>query len=383
MDLNYAEQQVLLQDGVRKFVERQYGLDVRRRVVGGEEALERANWKVFADLGWLGLAIEPEYGGLGGSAEDSAALMEEFGRGLVVEPFVATALLFGRLVSAAGSAEQKARILPSIAGGGMSGALAHGERQSRHELADILTRAEVTEAGFVVNGEKVVVPNGGRADAFVVSARTGGTQYERNGISLLLVEGSQEGLERRGFRLMDGQPVAHIRFDNVVLPRSSLLGELGGGLPILAETVRSATLDLASEAYGVMASLLDRTVRHVRTREQFGVTIGSFQAVQHRLVDMYVACEEVKSLLFRALCAPEGSDEAAICAHALKYKVGEAGKVVWEGSIQLHGGMGMTAELDVGHYVKRLMMINMALGDADHHLDAFIDVGRLDGRDRR
>jgi alkylation response protein AidB-like acyl-CoA dehydrogenase len=371
VNFDFTEEQEMLRDSVARFVQDEYDFETRRAVVADESGFSAKNWQTFAELGWLSIPFAEEYGGFGGNAVDSMVVMEELGRGLVAEPYIATVLLFGGLIQNAGSSAQKEAWLERIIGGEVQGAFAFLERQSRYQLADVMTTASADGDGYVLKGEKTVVFNGSAAQAFVVSARTRGEQSDEDGISLFLVDA--DAVEKTSFRLMDGQLVANIRLDNVKLGADALLGELDGGYAVIETVTNEVILALCAEALGIMGKLNATTVEYTKTREQFGVAIGSFQALQHRMVETFMAYEQTKSMLYRAVCSVEADDAAAAQRdlHALKIMVGKAGKLVGDEAIQMHGGMGLTDELDVGHYVKRLMMIRSTFGDADYHQAKF------------
>ena len=372
MNFDFSEEQVMLRDSVARFIQDDYDFDARRRIAASEEGMSRENWKTFAELGWLSIPFAEEHGGYGGSAVDVMLLMEQFGRGLVLEPYLATVLLFGGLLEKAGSEDQKGEFIPRIIAGECLGAFAWLERQSRFELADVKTTAREEGEGYLLNGEKVVVLNGANADHLIVSARTGGEQSDRQGISLFLVPADAEGVERLGYRMMDGQLVANVVLSNVEVSAANLVGPAGGGYPLIETLAREANLALAAEAVGIMETLNAKTVEYTKTREQFGVAIGSFQALQHRMVDTFMAAEQTRSLLYRAVCAlNDEQEDVATAVHALKVMVDRAGKHIFGEAIQLHGGMGITDELDIGHYAKRLMMINTTFGNGDYHQAQF------------
>ena len=372
MNFDFSEEQVMLRDSVARFIQDDYDFDARRRIAASEEGMSRENWKTFAELGWLSIPFAEEHGGYGGSAVDVMLLMEQFGRGLVLEPYLATVLLFGGLLEKAGSGDQKGEFIPRIIAGECLGAFAWLERQSRFELADVKTTARQEGEGYLLNGEKVVVLNGANADHLIVSARTGGEQSDRQGISLFLVPADAEGVERLGYRMMDGQLVANVVLSNVEVSAANLVGPAGGGYPLIETLAREANLALAAEAVGIMETLNAKTVEYTKTREQFGVAIGSFQALQHRMVDTFMAAEQTRSLLYRAVCAlSDEQEDVATAVHALKVMVDRAGKHIFGEAIQLHGGMGITDELDIGHYAKRLMMINTTFGNGDYHQAQF------------
>ena len=372
MNFDFTEEQIMLRDSVARFIQDDYDFDTRQRIAGSDEGMSRDNWQTFAQLGWLSIPFAEEHGGFGGNAVDVMLMMEQLGKGLVLEPYLATVLLFGGLLQKGGSAEQQANHIPKIIDGSCLGALAYLERQSRFELADVKTTALADGDSFSLNGEKVVVFNGVNADHVIVSARTSGEQSDEQGISLFLLATDAPGVEKLGYRMMDGQVVANLVFNNVQVPAANRVGALGEAYPLIEAVALEANLALAAEAVGIMEQLNSKTVEYTKTRQQFGVAIGSFQALQHRMVDTFMAHEQTKSLLYRAVCAITDTEEDATTAiHALKVMVDRAGKQVFGEAIQLHGGMGITDELDIGHYAKRLMMINTTFGNGDHHQAKF------------
>jgi alkylation response protein AidB-like acyl-CoA dehydrogenase len=372
MNFDFTEEQVMLRDSVARFIQDDYDFDTRQRIAGSEEGMSRANWQTFAELGWLSIPFAEEHGGFGGNAVDVMLMMEQLGKGLVLEPYLATVLLFGGLLQKGGSAEQQAAHIPKIIDGSCLGAFAYLERQSRFELADVKTTAIADGDSFSLNGEKVVVFNGVNADHIIVSARTSGEQSDEQGISLFLLATDSPGVEKLSYRMMDGQVVANLVFTNVQVPAANLVGVQGEAYPLIEAIALEANLAVAAEAVGIMELLNSKTVEYTKAREQFGVAIGSFQALQHRMVDTFTAHEQTKSLLYRAVCAMTDAEEDATTAiHALKVMVDRAGKQVFGEAIQLHGGMGITDELDIGHYAKRLMMINTSFGNGDYHQAKF------------
>ncbi|MEM6302519.1 MAG: acyl-CoA dehydrogenase [Pseudomonadota bacterium] len=372
MDFEFTEEQTMLRDSVARFVQDDYDFDKRRAITATEEGISRDHWKTFAELGWLSVPFAEEFGGFGGGPVDVMVMMEEFGKGLVVEPYLATVVLYGGLLRAAGSEAQKAQYIPSIVDGSTLGAFAYIERQSRYELTDILTSASSSGDGFVLNGEKVAVVNGANADQLIVSARTSGDQFDDKGISLFIVPADAAGVSKVDYRMMDGQRVANIVFKDVALPADALLGELDGAYAAIDHVVQEALVALGAEALGMMQQLNRKTLEYTKTREQFGVAIGSFQALQHRMVETFMSYEQAKSMLFRAVCALDNGDpDSRRTIHAMKVMIERCGTHIFEEAIQLHGGMGLTDELDIGHFAKRLMMINSTLGDGDYHQAKF------------
>ena len=374
MNFDFTEEQQMVRDSIARFVQDDYDWDTRKSIVASEKGLSPDNWKLFAELGWLSIPFAEEHGGFGGNIVDLSVVMEELGKGLVVEPYFPTVVLFGGLIARAGNDAQRAEWLPRVIGGDVLGGFAYVERQSRFALHDCLTTATSSGDGFVLNGEKVVVYNGEQADHLVVLARTSGEQSDRTGLSLFIVEASAAGIDKMNYPMMDGQRVANVTFKDVALPADALLGEEGQALALVEALVDEAIIALASEAVGIMGVLNTKTLEYAKTREQFGVAIGSYQALQHRMVDTMMAYEQCKSLLFKALC--EYKQDPAMAAetiHALKVLIDRNAKHVFGEAIQIHGGMGMTDELDIGHYAKRLMMINTTFGDANFHRNRFVE----------
>jgi alkylation response protein AidB-like acyl-CoA dehydrogenase len=363
MNFDFSEEQVMLRDSVARFIQDDYDFDTRSKVVASAEGFSRDNWQTFAELGWLSIPFAEEHGGFGGNAVDTMVVMEQLGRGLVAEPYLATVLLFGGLVQAAGSDTQKDALLPSVIGGELQGAFAFHERQSRFEFDAIETTASRSGNEYSVSGEKTVVFNGAAADKLLVSAKSAG------GVSLFLVDANADGVQRTSYRMMDGQVVANISFAGAA---AELVGEDGQAVPVIDKVVADAMLATCGEAVGIMGKLNEETVEYTRTREQFGVAIASFQALQHRMVDTFMSYEQARSLLYRAVCsAKAGSADSRKDLHALKVGVARYGKHIGNEAIQLHGGMGLTEELSVGHYARRLMMINTTFGNGDYHQQKF------------
>ena len=374
MDFNFSEEQVMLRDSVSRYIQDNYDFEARRKVVANELGFSADNWQQFADLGWLSIPFAEEHGGFGGGATDVMVIMEELGKGLVAEPYLATVMLFGATLAKSGSA-QAAQWLPTLIEGGLQGALAYTERQSRYCLHDVATTANKEGDGYVINGEKTVVFNGQAADKLIVSARTSGSQTDAEGVSLFLVDANTKGISRTAYRMMDGQLVANIQFNDVAVAGDSLVGCENGAADLLQAVVDDAMVAACGEALGLATVLNAETVEYAKTREQFGVAIGSFQALQHRMVDNFADAEQMRSLLYRTVCSiDENSPEAQKNRLALKVLTGQAGYRVASEAIQLHGGMGITDELSIGHYAKRMMMINSAFGDADYQLQRFCDL---------
>lgn len=376
MDFSFSEEQGLLQDSVQRFIQNDYAFDARQKLIKSEDGFSRENWASFAELGWLALPFSEESGGFGGTAVETMIIMEEFGKGLVVEPYVTTVIMAGSIIEAGGSAEQKEGVLTEIMTGTKLAALAYVEPQARFNLADVTTSAQASGDGFTINGFKGVVLGGPSADVLVVPARTSGDQQDTAGITLFLIDANAKGVSRRNYPTIDGQQASELTLENVSVPASAVLGEVDQGLPILEAAIDKAILAVGAEAVGAMEVLYKTTVEYCKTRQQFGQPIGKFQVLQHRMVDMFMEHEQAKSLLYMAALRMSEDDpiEARKAVSALKVQVGKGGRFVGQNAIQLHGGMGMTDELNVGHYFKRLTAIETLFGNADHHLKKYANI---------
>jgi alkylation response protein AidB-like acyl-CoA dehydrogenase len=370
MNFNLSEEQTLIRDSIERFVADNYEFDKRNATVASEHGYSTDNWTQFAELGWLSIPFAEEHGGFNGGPVDTMVIMNEFGKGLVAEPYLPTVILFGGLLQAGANDALKEELIPQIIGGELQGAFAYLERQSRYALSDVATRATKEGSDWIINGEKTVVLNGGAAQKMIVAARASGEQSDESGITLFLVDASATGVERTTYRMTDGQEAANISFTDVTA--EAVIGNAGEGFPLMQSVINDAIIAVAANALGAMESLNAQTLEYCKTREQFGVAIGTFQALQHRMVDMFASYESQKSLLYRAVCAVDAqSEDAQRSLLALKVMTGRAGRHIGGEAIQLHGGMGMTDELPVGFFVKRLMLLNTLFGDADHHQQRF------------
>jgi len=384
MNFEFSEEQTMIKDSVSRFVREQYDFDTRRGIIESDDGISREFWSMFAELGWLSVPFAEEYGGFGGSVIDIAAVMEEMGKGIVVEPYVSTVVVFGGLLSASTNSALKEAVIPSIIEGACLGSFAYMEPQSRYEMSDVSTAATTSGDGYILNGVKTVVANGGTASKFVVSARTSGGQFDHSGVSLFLVDATAPGVEVKAYKMMDGQSAATLTLTDVAVDQGQLLNSVGEGMDLIEQVMPQILIGLSAEALGIMAMLNTLTVDYSKTRQQFGTPISSFQVLQHRMVDTFMACEQSKSMLYRGLCesksVSEGETDGSALAktvHALKATVARHGKTIGEEAIQLHGGIGMTDELNIGHYVKRLMMINTAFGDGDYHQKKFNQISYM------
>ncbi|MDA8682117.1 acyl-CoA dehydrogenase [Porticoccaceae bacterium] len=373
MNFDYTEEQTMIKDSVARFVRDEYDFDTRRKIIESDEGVSRDFWNTFAELGWLSVPFAEDYGGFGGNVDDLAAVMEEIGKGIVVEPYASTIVMFGSLMSASTNEALKEAVIPGIIDGSCMGAFAYMEAQSRFEMSDVATTATACDGGYVIKGEKTVVVNGGTAGKFVVTARTSGDQFDRNGVSLFVVDAGADGVGVQSYKMMDGQSAATVTLNDVTVSADALLSDAGAGMDLIDQVMPQILISLCAEALGIMSTLNTLTVDYSKTRQQFGAPIGSFQVLQHRMVDMFMACEQTKSMLYRGLCQAGEDDHAELVktTHALKTTVARYGKLIGEEAIQLHGGIGMTDELNIGHFVKRLMMINTMFGDGDYHQKKF------------
>lgn len=372
MDFSYSEEQQMLQDSIAKFVQNDYDFDARMKLVKSDMGYSEANWKLFAELGWLMVPFSEADGGLGGSAADLMVVMEEFGKGMVIEPFLATTVLGGGLVAAVGNDTQKAELIGGIMEGTLQMAFAYAEPQSRYNLADVATTATKDGDSYRLSGHKAVVLNGGAADVIAVSARTSGSQTDAEGISLFLVDPKSDGVRLKTYRTQDGARAAEVHLDNVTVSADQLLGAEGQALPVMNQVLNRAILSICSEAVGAMEVSYKKTVEYTKTRVQFGVPIAKFQALQHRMADMFIEHQQAKSIvLMAAMKLDQGGAEADKAVSAMKSRIGKAARKIGQESIQIHGGIGVTEELDVGHYFKRLTMIELLFGNGDFHTQRF------------
>ena len=384
MNFAFTDEQRLLRESVEKFVAAEYPFEARRALAASEDGFSREHWRKFAELGWLGLGIPEEAGGVGGGPVETSIVMEGLGAGLAVEPYLATVVLGGRLLAQGGVRQQDR--LARIAAGDLQFAFGFAERGSRYELRNVTARAVHDGAGYRLSGAKSVVFNAPAADVVAVSARTGGETRDPGGITVFVLDADTPGLVVRGYRTMDGLRAGEVDLDGVQAGPEDVVGEPGRGLAIVEGAVDAGLAAVCAEASGIMAHMHRATVEYLKHREQFGAALSSFQVLQHKLVDMYMACELSHSmacmaavrLVEQAAAAagagigdPPGAGAAAERRRALsaaKVQIGRAGRFVGENAIQLHGGMGMTDEMPVSHYFKRLTLIDSQFGDTDHHL---------------
>jgi len=371
MDFSYTEEQTLLRNSVSKYLADNYKFESWRKFTRSEAGRDPNHWKQFAELGLLAAVLPEEHGGLGGGGVESSIIMEEFGKALVVEPYVPTVVIGGGFLKR-GSDAQKEEWLARIAAGETILAFAFAEPRGRYNLADLATTAKKQGGSYVLNGQKAVVIGAPWADHFIVTARTSGGQRDKDGVSVFIVDKKAKGVTTRDYPTVDSLRASEVAFENVEVPAANLIGTADNGLPLIEQVVDEAIAAVCAEATGAMKVLVDTTVEYSKTRKQFGVPIGKFQVLQHRMVDMFVQYEQSVSItLMVTLKLAEEAVERAKAASAAKVTIGKAGRFVGQQAVQIHGGIGMTDELNVGHYFKRLTLIDTLFGNTDHHLKRY------------
>ena len=373
MDLSLNDVQMMLADSVEKYIANDYDFDTRQKYAGSDQGYSDSVWQTFVELGWTSVTLSEDDGGFGGGPVDLTVIMERFGRGLVVEPYLANVVLAGGVLKRAANATQKSDWLQTAIGGDLQTTLAFAEPSSGYLISDITTTA--TRGGddkqsWQLSGTKTHVINGGSAELIIVAARTSGARTDKHGITLFGIPATTSGMSVHSYPTVDGLQAAEITLDGLLANDSQVIGEIDAGYDTLNAAVMDATLAVCAEAIGIMTVLTEKTIEFSKGRVQFGVPISSFQALQHRMVEMYTACEQSRSLLmWAAMMLHEGGTAAEHAIHSIKYQIGIAGKRVGEEAVQIHGGMGVTWELDVSHYFKRLTAIGLIFGSADWHLD--------------
>jgi pimeloyl-CoA dehydrogenase small subunit len=378
MDFEFTSDQELLSDGLARLLSDHYDFE-RRKSYLAAGGWSREMWSRYAQMGLLGLPFAEEDGGLGAGPVESLIVMEAFGRHLALEPYLATVVLAGGCLRYAGSKALRARIIPALIEGTQLLAFAHSERQARYDLSAVDTKARLTADGWLIDGAKHYVLQGDSADHLIISARVGGDCRDPDGIALFLVDAIAPGLQRRGYFTQDGSRAADVQFSKVCVPEDALIGEAGAALPVIQRVVEDGIAAICAEAVGVMSRAHEITVDYMKVRKQFGVAIGSFQALQHRAVDMLVMVEQARSMAMYAAMMSRDPDaaERSAALSAAKVQIGRSGKFVGEQSVQLHGGIGVTEECQVGHYYRRLTMIDILFGDSAHHLASLARAGGL------
>jgi len=379
MDFELSEEQRLLRGSIDRLLADRYDFEARKFFAQEPGGFSGELWRQYAELGLLALPFAESDGGIGGGPVETMIVMEAFGRALTLEPYLASVVLGGGFLRVGASATMRAALIPSIASGELKLAFAHSERQARYDLADVLTTARKDGTSFVLNGAKSLVIHGDAAHKLVVSARLSGAQRDHNGIALFLLDADADGVTRRGYPTIDGLRAAEVTLSNVRVAADAVIGEIGQGFALVERVVDTAIAALAAEGVGAMTMMHELTVDYLKTRKQFGVPIGNFQVLQHRAADMLIAVEEARSLALLASMTVEDPNpvERRKAIAATKVQIGRSGRIVGQGAIQLHGGIGMTMEHKVGHYFKRVTMIDTLFGDADYHLAALARMGGL------
>jgi len=370
MDFSFTEEQSMLRDTVASYLQDKYDFETRRGIIKSEAGWRPDYWKAFAEeLGILGAPFSEELGGLGGGATENMIVLEEFGKALVVEPYLGTVVIGGGFLKHSGYAGAS-DLIGKIIGGEVITAFAYAEPQGRYTWSDLKTTAKKDGAGYVLNGHKAVVVGAPWATHLIVTARTGGGQRDAGGVSVFLVDKNAKGVVTRNYPTVDGQRASEVFFENVSVPADALIGAEGAGLPLVEKVMDEATVALCAEAVGVLRRLHEGTLEYTKQRKQFGQPIATFQVLQHRMVDMFIQVEQAVSMTYMATIKVDDADpaERAKAVSAAKVQIGRACRFVGQNAIQLHGGMGMTDEMAIGHYFKRATIIEGLFGSVDHHL---------------
>lgn len=373
MDFNFTDEQSMVRDSLTRLVRETYDYETRNGVIASESGWRPEIWAQLAELGLLGMPFSEEDGGFGGGAIDSMIVMEEFGKGLVVEPYVPTVVCAGGFLKHAGTAAQKEEHIGGIVDGSQIFAFAYAEPRGRYDFADLETTAKKSGDSYVLNGHKAVVIGAPWATHLVVTARTSGGQRDKGGISVFIVDKSADGVVTRDYPTVDGRRASEVYFENVSVPADALIGEEDGGLPLIELVTDEAIAAQCAEVCGAMKVAHALTIDYAKQRKQFGVPIASFQVLQHRMVDMFTEYEQSVSMTYLAtlrLADDENVRKQAVSA--AKVRIGQAAHLIGQDAIQIHGGMGMTDEMAIGHYFKRLTIFDSEFGNVDHHMKRHI-----------
>ena len=382
MDFSFSDEQRALEESMQRLLAREYGFERRRAIERSAEGWSRETWRALADLGVLGINVPEEYGGLGQGALETLIVMNLFGRALLLEPFLPSAVTASLLLQELASPEQRAAWLPSLAQGERIASLAHFEPGARYDSRHVETRAQPRSGGYLLQGRKGLVEHAEAADVLLVSARGSGEASAPRGVSLFLVPRDAPGVRLHGYRMLDGRRAADVTLESVGVASAVRLGGEGDALAAIERSLDFALAALCAEAVGCMQALLDATVAYLKTRQQFGRPIGSFQALQHRAADMLLELEQARSMSYLAAmrCTARDEHERRRVMSAAKATINRAARFVSQQAVQLHGGMGMTDELQVSHWFKRLACIEMTLGDTDTHVARFAALARGEAR---
>ncbi|MGE0423870.1 MAG: acyl-CoA dehydrogenase family protein [Reyranellaceae bacterium] len=376
MDLSYSDEQKQIKEGVERFVREQYAFETRRKIAASEKGWLPENWAKFAELGWLGMSFSEADGGFGGGAIETMIAMEAFGSGLVLEPYLPTVVMGGGLLAAGGSAAQKEALLAPMISGEKQFAVAYVEKQARFNLADVAVTAKKDGAGYAISGHKGVVYNAASADTIFVTARTSGGQRDEKGISVFAVDAKAPGISRRDYPTQDALRASELTFDNVKVGADAVVGKVDDGYALFEGVIDRSIVALCAEAVGCMDAINKATLEYIKTRKQFGVPIGKFQVLQHRMVDCFTNAQEARSMTLMAALKIDDADPTVRkkAASGAKVQIGKSGKFCGQSAVQMHGGMGVTDELSVSHYFKRLTMIETLFGNQQHHLTRYANL---------
>jgi pimeloyl-CoA dehydrogenase small subunit len=378
MDFNFTEEQTMIRDSLARLIKDQYDFDTRRKVVASKEGWRPKMWAQFAELGLLAAPFSEEDGGLGGGPIDAMVVMEEFGKGLVVEPFLQTVVVGGGFLKRATEGQKAEHLAPMIAGERVF-AFAYAEPKGRYNLADLETTAKKDGAGWKISGHKAVVVGAPWASHLIVTARTAGGRRDTRGIGVFIVAKDAKGVTTRDYPTVDGRRASEVHFDNVAVGADAVIGDAENGLPLIERVTDEAIAALCAEACGAMKVAQTMTVEYSRQRKQFGTPIGKFQVLQHKMVDMFMEAEQSVSMTYMATLKLDEDDVTRKkAASAAKVRIGQAGRFVGQNAIQIHGGNGMTDEYAIGHYFKRLTIIDSEFGNVDHHLKRYTDLSAAD-----
>jgi alkylation response protein AidB-like acyl-CoA dehydrogenase len=374
VDFNLTDEQQMLRDGVRRFATERYSFEARKRLLATTERFSHQNWRTYAELGWLALALPEELGGLGCSFVETAIVMQELGRVLALEPYATSAILGAHIIGTSGNNEQRAELLPQLGSGELRIALAHSEPDVRYELDTVrATTAKATADGYILRGVKTLVFDAPTADQLIVSAALVGGSF-----GLFIVPVQASGVTMSAYPLIDGTRAADIVFNDVRVPKTALLLEPPRALDVLEEAIDRTVLAQVAEALGAMESVLEITNSYIKQRVQFGQPIGKFQALQHRMAEMFVEVQQTRSILYRGIALLEAApEERKRAVSAAKVVACNAGKFVGAQGIQLHGGIGMTEEHSIGHYYKKLVAFEKRFGDTDFHVSRYLTKGQI------
>lgn len=375
MDFSFTSEQDMLRDTVAKLVAQQYDFDTRRKVAKSDAGWRPEMWSQFAELGLLGASFTEAEGGFGNGPIEAMIISEEFGKGLVIEPYLQTVVIGGNFLRHGGSDAQKEELIAGIIGGETRFAFAYSEPKSRYDLHDVSTTAKKDGAGYVLNGHKAVVIGAPFATHLIVTARTSGGQRDTGGVSVFIVPKGAKGMTTRDYPTVDGLRASEVYFENVSVGADAVIGKVDGGLPLVEKVVDNAIAALCAEAVGCFKVLNEATISYAKQRKQFGQPIANFQVLQHRMVDMFMAAEQAASMTYMVTLKLDEADKARkMAASAAKVQIGKAGKLISQDAVQIHGGMGMTDELNVGHFFKRVTMIESQFGNTDWHLRRYTEL---------